>query len=210
MRERETEIENHPSRCLPIPYNTQQYIPLRSPQPPNPIFSISVSLSHHTHPKSKYRYPLDFSLHFSPPTANPAQPVYNSLFNFLNKPNTTLPATQMPTNSRSKGIHKERAVHDLFIPALQSWRMEAFENTLTYSDFESYLIVRLDEMTSSFLKFRLGNHNHSASRHERAISELKATALALGDHRCWWRIQKLRAIKEARRLQEEQEEQEEA
>ena len=106
---------------------------------------------------------------------------------------------EMPTYNRSQ---QKQSVDNLYTKALQAWRMEAFENTFTYSDYESYLIVHLDERIRSFLKFSLGKHNHSANRHERAVSEVKANTLALG-HRCWWCKQKLRAINEARRLQEE-------
>ena len=95
-----------------------------------------------------------------------------------------------------------KALDNLYRPALHAWMVEAFENTLTYSDYENYLIVHLDERIRSFLKFSLGKHHHSANRHERAVSEVKANTLALG-HRCWWCKQKLRAINEARRLQEE-------
>ena len=101
--------------------------------------------------------------------------------------------------------HTHTDMDDHYKQALQAWRMEAFENTVTYSNFESYLIVHLDKMINSFFKSKLGNHHHSVSRQEQAILELKAFTLAL-DHRCWWFNQKLRAIKEARRLQEEQEE----
>ena len=105
----------------------------------------------------------------------------------------------MPTNCKRE---QKQKINDLYPLALQAWRMEAFENTVTYSNFESYLIVHLDEMVSLFLKFSLGKYRHSTNSHERAVSEVKANTLALG-HRCWWCKQKLRAINEARRLQEE-------
>ena len=105
----------------------------------------------------------------------------------------------MPTNS-----DKQQAVDDFIIPAQHAWRMEAFENTFTYSDYESYLIVHLDEWICSFLTFKLGNITKGSSRRVRIVSELKTIALAF-DHQRWWHNQKLRAIKEARRLQEEQE-----
>ena len=104
----------------------------------------------------------------------------------------------MPPYNKSQ----QQALDNLYRPALHAWMVEAFENTLTYSDYESYLIVHLDERIRSFLKFSLGKMGRSASRHEQVVSELKADALCL-DHRCWWCNKKLRAINEARRLQEE-------
>ena len=44
---------------------------------------------------------------------------------------------EMPTNGRSE---KQTAFDDLFITAQHAWMMEAFENTFTYSDYESYLL----------------------------------------------------------------------
>jgi hypothetical protein len=179
-----------------IHFNTSTYFS-SSPQTLICIFSISVSLSHHTHPKSIYRYLLHSVLRIF----HPQRQTQLSLFTI-----------HYPTSSTSQTAHYQR--HEMSFrtmkffhflnPALQAWRVEAFENTLTYSDFETYLIVHLDEMISSFLRFKIGKSKGCVGSRERHCAEYKALILSL-DHRRWWRKQKLRAIEEALFQQEEQE-----
>ena len=86
---------------------------------------------------------------------------------------------------------------------LQTWRAEAFENTITYDEFESYLVVHLEEMIRKQLKLTLFKSASSGAKQQLAFAEIKLMVLRT-DNRGWWIAKKLGAIKEARRQQQEE------
>ena len=86
---------------------------------------------------------------------------------------------------------------------LQTWRTEAFENTITFSEFESYFVAHLDTMILKSLQAAVGKSTSSGATQQHCVAKYKTVVLAT-DHLLWWRLQKLGAIKEARRQQQEE------
>jgi len=87
------------------------------------------------------------------------------------------------------------------VSGLRTWRVEAFENTITYDEFESYLAVHLGEMIRKQLKPLL--RNCKTFRSKQHYAEIKLMVLKT-NNRGWWIAKKLGAIKEARRQQQEE------
>ena len=85
---------------------------------------------------------------------------------------------------------------------LQMWRTEAFEHTLTFSDFESYLVANLDEMIRGTLRWKVEKRK-GVARQELFLDRMKVSVMT-EDNRGWWLNHKVAAITEARRQQEEQ------
>ena len=83
---------------------------------------------------------------------------------------------------------------------LLMWRREAFEHTLTFRDFESYLVANLDKMIR---RTRVLELVQDVARQESVVNKSKLVVMT-EDNRRWWINQKVAAITEARRQQEEE------
>ena len=92
---------------------------------------------------------------------------------------------------------------DSYYTYLQMWRREAFEHTLTFRDFESYLVANLDEMIRR-TRLPVIVQDRSVARRDRVFNKAKLCVM-IEDHRSWWINQKVATISEARRQQEQAE-----
>ena len=70
---------------------------------------------------------------------------------------------------------------DSYYTYLQMWRREAFEHTLTFRDFESYLVANLDKMICRTRLFVLVQ-DKGVARQERVINKAKLVVMT-EDHR---------------------------
>ena len=84
----------------------------------------------------------------------------------------------------------------------EMWRREAFEHTLTFRDFESYLVANSDEMIRGTRQWAVAQRK-GVARQELFLDRMKVRVMT-EDNRGWWLNQKVAAITEARRQQEEQ------